>query len=431
MSTIQPDATPIRQAPPANSATASLTDVDIVAELDARPRREADYGREDRAFGLLAMEMAENPRNMLQKLVEIAVDLCAADTAGISLLDGDVFRWEAVAGVFSAYRGGTMPRAASPCGVCIDRNATQLMHLPDRCFPALWAEPRFVEALLIPFHDHATPIGTVWIVSHTFDRTFDKEDERVVRILAQFASAGWQLWKTSEAAGDANRRKDDFMALLGHELRNPMAAIATAATLLQQRCGDDPSAMRAIQVLLRQSHHISRLLNDLLDTARINHGKLELEKRPVDLYALVVDAAEAKRRDIDARQQRLSVVPCDGDAFVEGDPVRLSQVIHNLLDNASKYTPEHGSIAVTVSASPAEVSVEVRDTGRGIAASQLNKIFDPFVQAPTDGGDRIAGLGLGLALIRSLTELHGGVVSAVSDGPGFGSTFIVRLPRQR
>ena len=153
--------------------TATLAEVDILSELAVRPRRAADHERENRALASLAKEMARKPRNMLQKLVETAVELCNAHTAGISLLEGNVFRWEAVAGVFAAYRNGTMPREASPCGVCIDRDATQLMHLAERCFPALRNEPRFVEALLIPFHFQGAPIGTVWIVSHTSERMFD------------------------------------------------------------------------------------------------------------------------------------------------------------------------------------------------------------------------------------------------------------------
>jgi hypothetical protein len=158
---------PARVVVPANTPIVSLDVVDIRPELERRPPRTSRLAEEHRAFTTLASDMASNPRNMLQKLVEVAVDLCDAHTAGISLLEGDVFRWEAVAGVFAAARGGTMPRDQSPCGVCIDRDATQLMHLADRCFPALLAEPRFVEALLIPFHINGKPVGTVWVVSHT------------------------------------------------------------------------------------------------------------------------------------------------------------------------------------------------------------------------------------------------------------------------
>jgi len=143
----------------ASRLTATFDAVDIRSELHARPTRAPNHEQYDRAFAVLATEMAENPRNMLQKLVEVAVDLCKADTAGVSLLDGDVFRWEAVADVFAGARGGTMPRNESPCGVCIDSDSTQLMYLVDRCFPALFAEPRFVEALLIPFMITARRLG--------------------------------------------------------------------------------------------------------------------------------------------------------------------------------------------------------------------------------------------------------------------------------
>src|SRR6266852_6501032 len=132
---------PVRKTDTAEQ-TATLAEVDIRSELLSRPPRTPNLAAEDRALTTLAREMAENPRNMLQKLVEMAVELCDADTAGISLLEGEVFRWEAVAGVFASHRNGTMPRAASPCGVCIDQNLPQLMHLPDRCFPALRVEDR-------------------------------------------------------------------------------------------------------------------------------------------------------------------------------------------------------------------------------------------------------------------------------------------------
>ena len=278
-----PTAEPCRVVPTAGAPTVSLDAVDIRPELKRRPRRASSLADEHRAFTVLAAEMAANPRNMLQKLVEVAVDLCDAHTSGISLLEGDVFRWEAVAGVFAAARGGTMPRDQSPCGVCIDRNATQLMHLADRCFPALLATPRFVEALLIPFHVDGKPIGTVWIVSHSEDRKFDQEDERVVRELSSFASAGWQLLQTSEALADRNRQKDDFIATLGHELRNPLGAIVAATSVLQQRLSPDQSAQRALDIIARQSQHMTRLADDLLDIARIENGQLQLERRTVDI----------------------------------------------------------------------------------------------------------------------------------------------------
>jgi signal transduction histidine kinase len=377
---------------------------------------------------VLAAEMAEQPRNVLQKLVEIAVELCDADTAGVSLLDGDVFRWEAVAGVFAGARGGTMPRAESPCGVCIDRDATQLMYLADRCFPALAAEPRFVEALLIPFHDRGRPIGTVWVASHTADRKFDREDERVVSVLAKFAAAGWQLWTGSEATADVSRRKDDFLATLAHELRNPLAAITAAAANLRHRVGDDVPATRAVEVIHRQSRHASRLVDDLFDIARIGTGKLKLDITTVDLRRIIVDAIDARRAQIARRQQQLRLELGSHPVFIEGDAVRLTQVVSNLIDNAAKFTPDRGEIVVSLSSDDDGVVVAVRDTGIGISAGDVEAIFNPSMQVDSSNDASSAGLGLGLALVRSLTELHGGQVTVTSAGADQGSCFTVRSP---
>jgi signal transduction histidine kinase len=427
MSTPEPICTPVRDLTTGTSRT-SFAEVDIRAELHSRPRRAPNYEGEHAAFVALTAEMTVNPRNMLQRLVEIAVELCDADTAGISLLDGDVFRWEAVAGVFASARGGTMPRNESPCGVCIDRNATQLMHLADRCFPALLTEPRFVEALLLPFHDHGTPVGTVWIVSHTAERKFDKEDERVMHVLSQLASAAWQLWKTAENLAATSRRKDAFLATLSHELRNPFAAIMTAGSILQQDSPTSERAARAVQVIARQSQHVSRLLDDLLDIGRISAGKLQLDKQTIDLRTVLADTLETRRLQIERHRHRLTIESATEPLMVDADPIRLAQMLSNLVDNAAKYTPEHGHISVAAWAEKTEILVTVRDTGVGIPQERIEDIFDPFTQLHDTQDASAGGLGLGLALVRSLTELHGGTVGAVSDGPGQGSCFTVRLP---
>ena len=415
----------------ADTPIVSLDVVDIRPELERRPHRASRMAEEHRAFTTLASDMASNPRNMLQKLVEVAVDLCDAHTAGISLLEGDVFRWEAVAGVFAAARGGTMPRDQSPCGVCIDRDATQLMHLADRCFPALLAEPRFVEALLIPFHINGKPVGTVWVVSHTEDRKFDQEDERIVRELSLFASAGWQLLQTSEALAERNRQKDDFIATLGHELRNPLGAIVAATSVLQQRTATDEGALRALDIIARQSQHMTRLADDLLDVARIESGQLELERRVVDVRAIVAETVEARRAQIERRRHSLNVEIGADPILIDADPVRLAQVVSNLVDNAAKYTPEQGTITVALSVEGAEAVVAVRDTGFGIPPAQAQRIFEPFAQLPNSRHASAGGVGLGLALVKRLTELHDGRVDVASDGPGQGSCFTIRLPIRR
>lgn len=428
MSNAQAGPAAARLAPPnGGRPLAQLSDVDITSELQTRPRRRPHYEHESLALGMLASELATNPRNMLQRLVEIAADLCDADTAGISLLDGEVFRWEAVTGVFAGAKGGTMPRAESPCGVCIDRDATQLMHLADRCFPALYAEPRFVEALLIPFHTNGTPIGTVWIVSHTADRQFDAEDERIVKVLAQFASAGWQLWKLYETAADASTRKSGFLALIGHELRDPLSAATAAAALLRNQIDAVAGGKRLLEVIERQCQHISRLVDDLLDVAGAENKKLRLDKKRIDIRSIVGDVVEAKRRQVEQRHV-LEVDLGTEPIHLEADPVRISQVMLNLLENASRYTPAGGRIAVHLARRAHQVHITVTDSGSGIPPEQLTRIFEPFTQLSHPNGERRRGLGLGLPLVRSLTELHGGTVHATSAGPGRGSCFTVCLP---
>jgi signal transduction histidine kinase/ActR/RegA family two-component response regulator len=421
------DSPPARHPEGSGQPTATLAEVDILSELTGRQRRPPDYEREDRALAALATEMAHNPRNLLQKLVETAVDLCNADTAGISLLEGDLFRWEAVAGVFASSRHGTMPREASPCGVCIDRNATQLMHLADRCFPALRNEPRFVEALLIPFHVDGEPVGTVWIVSHSFERTFDREDERLVRNLAQFASAGWQLWKSLERAEEASHRKDEFLAMLGHELRNPLAAILNSTRVLRADASTDRARL-SVDVVTRQAQDLTRMVDGLLDMSRITQGKLELQSQPLELAPVLADAVETARLQIERRRHQVSLDVPPETIWLHADRLRLTQIVANLIDNAVKYTPEPGHIWVSAARTDDRVSVTVRDTGIGIPPEQLRGIFDLFKQldrAPEHPG---AGIGLGLALVRSLAGMHGGTVEATSDGPGQGSQFTLRLP---
>ena len=235
--------------------------------------------------------------------------------------------------------------------------------------------------------------------------------------------------RTEEALRESDRRKDEFLAALGHELRNPFAAITTAATLLEQRIGSDATVKRPLDVIARQSRHVARLVDDLLDTARIGRGKLQLEKQIVDLRSLVTEIIDTKWGQTDQpRRHSVSVDLGDIPLFVEADPIRLAQVFTNLIDNAAKFTPDGGRISVTVTAKEGAFSIDVRDTGIGLPADQLQRIFDPFTQLPDPYDPSQSGLGLGLSLVRGLTELHGGTVHVASAGPGQGSCFTVRLP---
>ena len=408
--------------------TAALAQVDIRAALLSRRSRVPDYEREHHAFGRLFAQLAEHPRNMLQTLVERAVPLCDAHSAGISLLEGDVFRWEAVAGVLARERGRTTPQEQSPSSVCIDRGTTQLMRLVDRCFPALLAAPRIVEMLLFPFYDHGQPIGTVWIVSHAEERTFDREDARLVRVLSQFASAAWQMRKGAEMVAAASLRKDAFLATIGHELRNPLGTILSASAVLRQDLSGDATLSPAAEAIARQANHMSRLLDDLLDVARIESGKLQLLRQTVDVRAVVAETLATRREQLERRQHSLIIELGPDPLLVDADPVRLAQVLSNLVDNAAKYTPERGKVRVAAAREGDHVALTVSDTGVGVPEDRVQSIFEPFAQLRESRDASDGGMGLGLALVRRLTELHGGTVKVASDGRDRGSTFTVRWP---
>ena len=211
--------------------------------------------------------------------------------------------------------------------MCIDQNSTQLMYLADRAFPALLSEPRFVEALLVPFHHHGKPVGTVWIVAHNYERRFDAEDERVVRTLARFAAAGWQLWRAYETEAESSRNKDAFVAMLGHELRNPLSAILNANEVLHRLGIDDPKVRKAVDILDRQSQHLSRMVDDLIDPSRIAHGKLTLRKERIELGAVIDHAVETARAQIESFRHQLSVKFPAEPIMLDADPVRLAQLL--------------------------------------------------------------------------------------------------------
>jgi PAS domain S-box-containing protein len=223
----------------------------------------------------------------------------------------------------------------------------------------------------------------------------------------------------------ANRAKDEFLAMLGHELRNPLAPLVTTLELIKLKAGD--TLAQECAVIERQLHHVLRLVNDLMDTSRIARGKAEIAARPIDLTEVVTAAVEMVSPLFEQRRQGIDV-SLAADLKVVGDPDRLAQVITNLLHNAAKYSADGSRIALDGAREHHDVVLTVRDHGIGIEESRLASIFEPFVQAPQalDRGE--GGLGLGLAIARALVDLHGGTLAANSDGPGTGSTFVVRLP---
>jgi CheY-like chemotaxis protein len=215
---------------------------------------------------------------------------------------------------------------------------------------------------------------------------------------------------------------------MAHELRNPLAPVRTAARVLKDRSPPDPELTWARDVIDRQVGHMARLLDDLLDVSRITRDKLELRRQPVELASAVAAAVEASRPLIEAGGHTLTVeLPSEG-VWLDADPVRLAQVFSNLLNNAAKYTERGGSIRLRGGREAGEVVVAVSDTGIGIEAEMLPRVFEMFAQATPALERSQGGLGIGLSLVKGIVELHGGTVEARSDGPGLGSTFLVRLP---
>ena len=229
------------------------------------------------------------------------------------------------------------------------------------------------------------------------------------------------------AAERESRAKDEFLAMLTHELRNPPMAIRIAMQTIRGQAERDPIVRRARDVVERQVKHLARLLDDLLDVSRLSRGKIELRKETVTLQTIVAEALEVTRDLVDARRHVESVSLPEAPLWFTADPTRITQVVRNLLDNAAKYTPRGGEIAVTGSREGGEVVLRVRDTGIGIAPEMLPRVFDLFAQLDRSPA-RPAGLGVGLTLARTLVELHGGTITVESEGLGRGSEFVVRLP---
>jgi CheY-like chemotaxis protein/two-component sensor histidine kinase len=223
-------------------------------------------------------------------------------------------------------------------------------------------------------------------------------------------------------------KRDEFLAMLSHELRNPLSPLRNASHMLMQGETQDPKIIWSRGVIERQLKHLIRLVDDLLDVSRIARGKIVLVSERVNLADIVAAAAEIVQPLLEQKKQHLEINAESLDLFVRGDPVRLTQVVGNLLHNAAKYTGEGGSVVLTTRLNGGKAEICVRDTGIGISADSMPRIFELFTQIPSERVNTSGGLGIGLALVRALVELHGGEINAASDGLDRGSEFTVRLP---
>ncbi|MEW6268394.1 MAG: alpha/beta fold hydrolase [Thermodesulfobacteriota bacterium] len=276
------------------------------------------------------------------------------------------------------------------------------------------------EGALLDVRGREIPVSFVLLVH--------RSDTGKVEFLSTVARDISERTRIEEALRAADRRKDEFLAMLAHELRNPLAPIRNAVEILKLRASSDPQLAWPRDVIDRQIDHLTRLVDDLLDVSRITRGRIELKKEVVDLVTVVGRAVEASRPLIDARKQHLEIALPSEPLRVEGDVTRLSQVLSNLLHNAAKYTEEGGHVWLRAEREADEVVLRVRDDGMGIAPDVLPHVFELFTQSERTLDRAQGGLGIGLTVVRRLVEMHGGRVEASSGGTGSGSEFTVHLP---
>ena len=384
-----------------------------------------------------------------------------AEEALLSFTIGGLERGVLDPTAFAKQIGGLLERAeaASPAGLVraygemVDLllrrgNQSALLHLEE-----LWNDLRATRTFQLycayrlshldraedrePFEDICRLHSHVLPAESYDEQTSPEERRRQVTYLQQRARAlqteieerkklHRDLKEERENLREANRRKDEFLAMLSHELRNPLNPILTALDLMDMR--GDENSRRERDIIRRQAKHLAALVEDLLDVSRVTGGKITLRKEPMEIATVVARAIEMASPLLEQRAHLLKLAVAQHGLLVDADPIRLPQVFANLLLNAAKYTERGGRILVSAKRVDWEIVVEVADNGIGLAPELLRTMFEPFVQGSRTLDRTEGGIGLGLALVRSLTQLHGGSVSARSEGAGTGSVFAVRLP---
>ena len=296
-----------------------------------------------------------------------------------------------------------------------------------RVDPDTFRRFRHQSDVFVPIRIKDRPVGGFFVIWWTVRRPITDWEIRLLQSISDLAGIFLDNAHLYRETAEANRSKDEFIATLSHELRNPLGAIAIAAAALDRRAaGDDEAAARLRRIIHRQTRHLTRLVDDLLDVARAAAGKLTVNRQPIDLSEVAGGCIRSLRESGRAAQHRLTFQA--EPVVVNADPTRLAQVISNMLDNAVKFTPSGGSVDVDVLRERDEAVLRVTDTGIGIDAEMLPRIFELFTQAEQAMDRSRGGLGIGLTLSRRLVEMHGGTITAVSAGQGRGAQFVVRLP---
>jgi len=282
--------------------------------------------------------------------------------------------------------------------------------------------------LVVPLLARGHTLGVLALGRRSTSPPLDVADQTLLEDLASRAAIALDNARLYRDIHEADRRKNEFLSMLAHELRNPLAPISNGIQILRMRSSDAPELRQLHEMIERQVHHLVRMVDDLLDISRITRGKIRIKLEPVTVAGVVSRALEASRPLIEARRHTLKVTQPSESLKVNADAVRLAQVLTNLFNNAAKYTPEGGQIWLTVERCDAQAVFRIRDNGLGIPGDMLASIFDLFTQVEQTLDRAHGGLGIGLTLVRQLIDLHGGTVEAFSAGVNQGSEFVVRLP---
>lgn len=415
-------------------ARSVATAIDSARLFAAESRARDRIGRMQQVTAALsrartAQEVAEVTCRIGAEAMEAAAGaIWLQDAANTLTLAGS---WGAPKAFMEQYRTLAPDDPTMPAGSVLRTDTPLWVETEDdyrRVSPELFERNKVVGRIsaygAVPLSLDGRPRG-VMVFAHPVNHRYDDDQRSFYLALATHCAQALERARLLDESRAANRVKDEFLAMLGHELRNPLAPILTALQLMELQTSG--SFLRERRVIERQVRHLARLVDDLLDVSRIASGRVQLELETLDVADVLSRALEIAAPLIEERRHQLDVVTPPG-LFISGDPTRLAQVFANLLSNAAKYTPEGGQIAVQAGADGDQVTIVVRDSGTGITRELLPHVFELFTQGPQAPHRPQGGLGLGLAIVRSLVTLHGGTVAAESEGPGAGARFVVSLP---
>lgn len=424
--------------------TIDLEQIIITDELLLRPQRLTDFEAENFALQRLAHQLTKSPEDLLQSLVSVAVDICQAGSAGISVPEiktngEEIFRWVALDGAYAGIEQ-TIPRHSSMCNICLESRVPQLYSYPARHFRNFQQlQPQIVECLVIPLFINSSPLGTIWVVTHDEVRKFDAEDLRLMVSLAQFtALALHQMRMHHEAetaaaeerfarqkAEAAIRLRDEFIATVSHELRTPLANMKVAIRMLILTSGGSQYE-RYLRILETECNREIKLVNNLLDLQRLEAGAEPMTPSSILLSEWILPIIEPFQERMQNCQQVLKLcIPAELPLLMI-DSAKLERIVSELLNNACKYTPAAGIIRLSVSFTPNLLEFSISNTGTDITASDLPKIFDKFYRV-AKGAQKEQGTGLGLALVQELVDLMEGKILVKSQRKL--TTFTIALPR--